>query len=98
MELFLSTDTGEGTLYISDQSGIIYSESLRRHLYPNYEDLTDFYKVDSMRGVYITSQLEDDNAIHTMITYNRGAEWKPVQRPFGTGCYDGEETVRFVSL
>ena len=39
-------DTGEGTLYTSDGSGVIFDESLRKHLYPNgYIDLTDFYKV-----------------------------------------------------
>ena len=42
----LYLDTGEGTLYTSDGSGIIFDESLRKHLYPNgYVDLTDFYKV-----------------------------------------------------
>ncbi len=39
-------DTGEGTLYTSDGSGIIFDESLKNHLYPNgYIDITDFYKV-----------------------------------------------------
>ena len=42
----ISIDTGEGILYTSDGSGIIFDESLKNHLYPNgYIDITDFYKV-----------------------------------------------------
>ena len=36
---------GHGTLFTSDNTGIIFSESLLNHLYPNFQDLTDFYKV-----------------------------------------------------
>jgi len=75
-------------LYLSDATGIVFSESLNDHLYPNYEDLTDFYAVQSLRGVYIASQLSADNSIHTMITYNRGGEWQPIPRPEGLPCMD----------
>ncbi|XP_013401133.1 sortilin [Lingula anatina] len=80
-------DTGHGTLYISDSSGIVFTESLEKHLYPNYLDLTDFYKVESMRGVYIASQMSDDNSIHSMISFDRGAEWKPIKAPPGVPCH-----------
>ena len=89
-------DTGHGTLYLSDATGIIFSESLSNHLYPNYEDLTDFYRVQSMRGVYIASQLADDNSIHTMITYDRGGEWQPIPRPEGLPCVDETKVMIFV--
>jgi sortilin len=45
-----------------------------------------------MRGVYIASQLADDNSIHTMITYNRGGEWQPITRPAGTACADEKKS------
>lgn len=81
-------DTGRGTLYTSDATGIIFSESLKNHLYPNYEDLTDFYRVQSMRGVYIASQLMKDDSIRTVISFDRGGEWQPIKRPDGAPCKD----------
>ena len=81
-------DTGRGTLYTSDSTGVVFSESLANHLYPNYEDLTDFYRVLSMRGIYIASQLLEDDSIHTMITFDRGGEWQPIRRPEGVPCKD----------
>lgn len=81
-------DTGHGTLYTSGVRGLVYSESLQKHLYPNYGEVTDFYRVESMRGVYITSQMSEDDSIHSMITYNRGATWQPLPRPQGAMCKD----------
>ncbi|XP_056000004.1 sortilin-like isoform X2 [Ostrea edulis] len=81
-------DTGHGTLYTSGGMGIVYSESLPQHLYPNYGDVTDFYRVESMRGVYITSQINQDSSIRSMITYNRGATWQPLPRPNSSPCKD----------
>lgn len=82
-------DSGHGTLYISDATGIVFSESLPRHLYPNVvlgDDITDFYRVQSLRGVYLASQMEADNSIHTMISFNRGGHWSPVTRPTAAPC------------
>ncbi|XP_061187283.1 sortilin-like isoform X1 [Saccostrea echinata] len=81
-------DTGHGTLYTSGALGVVYSESLPKHLYPNYGDVTDFYRVESMRGVYITSQINEDNSIHSMISYNRGATWQKLPRPNNAPCKD----------
>ncbi|RUS78232.1 hypothetical protein EGW08_014001 [Elysia chlorotica] len=39
-------DTGHGTLYTSSSDGLIYSESLKHHLYPNGNTAHDFYKVN----------------------------------------------------
>ncbi|KAL5015049.1 hypothetical protein ScPMuIL_009319 [Solemya velum] len=80
-------DTGHGTLYVSAEKGVIFTESLQRHLFPNFGD-TDFYRVKSMRSVYLASQMNPDDSIHTMISYNRGATWQPLPRPEGTPCKD----------
>jgi len=48
-------DTGKGAVYVSDSSGTVFSKSLSNNLYPNGDDVTDFVKVDSMNGVYLTS-------------------------------------------
>lgn len=89
-------DTGHGTLFTSGKQGIIYSESLQKHLYPNYGDVTDFYHVDSLTGVYIASQMRDDNSIQSVITYNRGGNWQPIPRPVGAPCKD-ETKVHYVN-
>ncbi|BFZ10688.1 hypothetical protein BsWGS_13727 [Bradybaena similaris] len=83
-------DTGHGTLYTSSSNGIVYSVSLKNHLFPNYNTIHDFIKVESIRGVYLASQMGDDKSIHTMITYNRGADWKQIQRPDNVECQDRE--------
>ncbi|KAJ8301253.1 hypothetical protein KUTeg_020240 [Tegillarca granosa] len=89
---FLSLYTGHGTLFTSGKKGIVYSESLEKHLYPNYGDATDFYHVDSLNGVYIASQMRDDNSIQSVITYNRGGNWQPIPRPVGVPCKDETKT------
>ncbi|CAH1265006.1 SORT1 [Branchiostoma lanceolatum] len=79
-------DTGTGTIYTSGADGIIFSVSLTSHLYPNFESVTDFYKVKSLRGVYLASQIRKDKSIRTMITYDRGGVWQPVPTPAGMSC------------
>ena len=90
------SDTGHGTLYTSANKGVIYAESLKKHLYPNYNSIHDFYKVKSMRGVYITSQMSADDSIHTVISFNRGANWQKIPRPAGAPCKD-EAKVRNIT-
>uniref|UniRef100_A0A8C9TPE7 Sortilin 1b n=1 Tax=Scleropages formosus TaxID=113540 RepID=A0A8C9TPE7_SCLFO len=51
-------DTGFGTIYVSDDRGTIYSKSLERHLYTTKGGYTDFTNVTSLRGVYMTSVLD----------------------------------------
>ncbi|ESO99480.1 hypothetical protein LOTGIDRAFT_231095 [Lottia gigantea] len=80
-------DTGHGTLFTSAAEGLVYSESLERHLYPNYgHGVTDFYKVESIRGVYLASQIDSDDSIHSMITFNRGATWQKIKAPENSVC------------
>ncbi|NXE16939.1 SORT protein, partial [Lophotis ruficrista] len=52
-------DTGFGTIYTSDDRGIVYSKSLERHLYTTTGGETDFTNVTSLRGSYITSVLAE---------------------------------------
>lgn len=54
-----SADTGFGTIYTSDDRGIVYSKSLERHLYTTTGGETDFTNVTSLRGIYITSVLSE---------------------------------------
>ena len=50
-------DTGKGTIFTSDETGVIFSRSLENNLYPNGDDVTDFVRIESLNGVYITSQV-----------------------------------------
>lgn len=56
------TDTGFGTIYVSDDRGTVYSKSLERHLYTTTGGETDFTNVTSLRGVFITSVLAEGRA------------------------------------
>ncbi|XP_072181628.1 sortilin-like [Diadema setosum] len=81
-------NTGTGTIYTSASDGIVFSESLQRHLFPNGGQITDFYRVESMRGVYFASQIHPDSTIHTMITYDRGGIWTNIRQPKDVPCND----------
>jgi len=69
-----------GTLFTSGQEGVIFSESLERHLFTHLTR-TDFYRVRGMRGVYMTSKVNSDNSLTTMISYNRGTSWRRLPIP-----------------
>ncbi|KAG8451093.1 hypothetical protein GDO86_003386 [Hymenochirus boettgeri] len=79
-------DTGCGTIYTSDDRGIIYSKSLDRHLYTTTGGDTDFTNVTSLRGVFITSVLSEDNSIQSVITFDQGGEWSPLRKPDKAKC------------
>ncbi|XP_068515964.1 sortilin isoform X1 [Anas acuta] len=79
-------DTGYGTIYTSDDRGVVYSKSLERHLYTTTGGETDFTNVTSLRGIYITSVLSEDNSIQSVITFDRGGEWVPLRKPKNTTC------------
>lgn len=64
---FTSTDTGFGTIYVSDDRGTVYSKSLERHLYTTTGGDTDFTNVTSLRGVFITSVLAEGSSIHVPV-------------------------------
>ncbi|XP_010181493.1 PREDICTED: sortilin, partial [Mesitornis unicolor] len=79
-------DTGFGTIYTSDDRGVVYSKSLERHLYTSTGGDTDFTNVTSLRGIYITSVLSQDNSIQSVITFDRGGQWVPLRKPKNTTC------------
>uniref|UniRef100_A0A8D2CGX3 Sortilin n=1 Tax=Sus scrofa TaxID=9823 RepID=A0A8D2CGX3_PIG len=79
-------DTGFGTIFTSDDRGIVYSKSLDRHLYTTTGGETDFTNVTSLRGVYMTSVLSEDNSIQTMITFDQGGRWKHLRKPENSEC------------
>ncbi|XP_046854475.1 sortilin-related receptor-like isoform X2 [Xenia sp. Carnegie-2017] len=99
-QVFVAVNHNKNTshLYISDVKGKVYTLSLERILLylPYYytntwhrlymkESFVDLYKVASMRGVYIASQLEygkiGTRPIHTKISYNKGGFWHDVKAP-----------------
>uniref|UniRef100_A0A673WJ81 Sortilin 1a n=1 Tax=Salmo trutta TaxID=8032 RepID=A0A673WJ81_SALTR len=79
-------DTGIGTIYISDDRGTLYSKSLERHLYTATGGDTDFTNVTSLRGVYMTSVLTEDGSVETVVSFDQGGEWRPLQRPRNSRC------------
>ncbi|KAI4897850.1 hypothetical protein NFI96_027496 [Prochilodus magdalenae] len=74
-----------GTIYTSDDRGILYSKSLEHHLF-GMERKSDFTNVTSLRGVYLTNVLVDDGRITTVITFNKGGEWRPLKKPENVEC------------
>ncbi|KAM4700528.1 sortilin [Discoglossus pictus] len=79
-------DTGYGTIYTSDDRGIVYSKSLEKHLYTATGGDTDFTNVTSLRGVFITSVLSEDNSIRSVISFDQGGEWSPLRKPENAKC------------
>ncbi|KAG7332459.1 hypothetical protein KOW79_004293 [Hemibagrus wyckioides] len=79
-------DTGFGTIYVSDDRGMVYSKSLERHLYTSTGGDNDFTNVTSLRGVFITSVLAEDNSVQTVVTFDQGGEWVPLKKPENSKC------------
>lgn len=79
-------ESGYGTIYTSDERGVLYSKSLERHLYTSTGGDTDFTNVTSLRGVFITSVLSEDNSIQSVITFDQGGEWSPLRKPERSTC------------
>ncbi|KAG9345705.1 hypothetical protein JZ751_008849 [Albula glossodonta] len=78
-------DTYFGTIYTSDDRGILYSKSLERHLFGG-EGKSDFTNITSLRGVYLTNVLEEDDRIRTVISFDRGGEWRLLSKPENAEC------------
>ncbi|XP_078500882.1 sortilin [Lissotriton helveticus] len=79
-------ESGYGTIYTSDERGVLYSKSLERHLYTSTGGDTDFTNVTSLRGVFITSVLSEDSSIQSVITFDQGGEWSPLRKPERSTC------------
>ncbi|XP_066499243.1 sortilin 1b [Hoplias malabaricus] len=80
-------DTGFGTIYVSDDRGIVYSKSLERHLYTATMGENDFTNVTSLRGVFMTSVLAEDDSVRTVVSFDQGGEWVSLQKPENSKCY-----------
>ncbi|XP_032822669.2 sortilin-like isoform X2 [Petromyzon marinus] len=89
-------DTGRGTLYVSDDRGAVFSESLASHLYTARNGSADFINVTSARGAFITSRLSADGSARSVITFDQGGAWQPLPRPTNVPCEggNGEEQCR----
>ena len=68
------------------RDGVVFSETLNRHLFPNYMDRSDFYKVQSMNGTFFATVMHKDNSMHTVVTHDRGGEWTVMPRPMSGVC------------
>ncbi|XP_065830370.1 sortilin-like [Oscarella lobularis] len=65
-----------GTLYASDGSGTYFNPVLKNHLHAH--GASDFYRVFSMEGTYISSIAASDQIIQTVISFDRGGHWQHI--------------------
>ncbi|XP_068608821.1 sortilin 1b [Brachionichthys hirsutus] len=79
-------DSGFGTIYASDDRGTVYSKSLEKHLYTATGGETDFTNVTSLRGVFTTSVLAEDNSVQSVVSFDQGGEWVPLRKPANSKC------------
>ncbi|XP_024913273.1 sortilin [Cynoglossus semilaevis] len=84
-------DTFFGTMYTSDDRGILFSKSLERHLFDGHRK-SDFRNITSLRGVYLTNKLDEDGRIRSVISFNRGGKWRQLKKPENVDC--SEQTKR----
>uniref|UniRef100_A0A3P8UVN6 Sortilin 1a n=1 Tax=Cynoglossus semilaevis TaxID=244447 RepID=A0A3P8UVN6_CYNSE len=87
-------DSGVGTIYVSDDRGIVFSKSLERNIYTTTGGDTDFTTVKSLRGVYMTTVLTEDGTMETMITFDQGGRWQTLHGPKNSHCDSGTSTNR----
>uniref|UniRef100_A0A8C9YWQ2 Si:dkey-159a18.1 n=1 Tax=Sander lucioperca TaxID=283035 RepID=A0A8C9YWQ2_SANLU len=80
-----NTDTFFGTMYTSDDRGILFSKSLARHLFDGQRK-SDFTNITSLRGVYLTNKLDKDGRIRSVISFNRGGAWRQLNKPDNVEC------------
>ena len=71
---------------MSDSTGTVFTESLRRHFYPNHATVTDFFRILSIPGTFLATQMNPDTTLRTVITHDRGATWGPLPVPEGLSC------------
>ena len=67
-------DVQYGTLFTSGNEGVIFSESLERHLF-THQAATDFYRVRGMRGVFLTSKVIKLRSIRLSVVKNKQARF-----------------------
>uniref|UniRef100_UPI00358DE0EF sortilin n=1 Tax=Myxine glutinosa TaxID=7769 RepID=UPI00358DE0EF len=84
-------DEENGTVYTSDNRGAIFSKSMEHHYFPSNKHTSDFAKVNSLRGVYLSSQVMQDGNVKTVITYDQGGVWQSLPKPQNEECIGSGE-------
>uniref|UniRef100_A0A8C4Q6M6 Sortilin 1a n=1 Tax=Eptatretus burgeri TaxID=7764 RepID=A0A8C4Q6M6_EPTBU len=84
-------DAENGTVYASDDRGAIFSKSMEHHYFPSNKRTSDFTKVNSLRGVYLSSQVLQDGNVKTVITYDQGGVWQSLPKPQNVECIGSGE-------
>jgi len=87
-------------LYMSDQSGIHFSVSLKNVAFKVASNLmeqsyVDVFKIESMPGAFIANYLNGYNIYgqkltKTVISYNKGVNWYTVKAPSDRGCRESD--------
>ncbi|XP_055367439.1 sortilin isoform X2 [Betta splendens] len=86
-------DTFFGTMYTSDDRGILFFKSLERHLFDGHRR-SDFKNITSLRGVYLTNKLDNDGRIRSVITFNRGGTWQQLNKPENVDCEEKSKNCK----
>lgn len=74
-------------LYISDRRGTGFSLSLESIVYSTEYNLIDFYRVASLEGVYVATQVDTITRYgQTVISFDKGAQWRPIGKPLDDSC------------
>ncbi|XP_065199355.1 sortilin-like [Sycon ciliatum] len=80
-----SAGDGGGSIFISDSSGVYFTKALDDHIQLSGPGKgSDFYKVKSARGTYITSiavagsETILGSLVASRISFDRGARWQPI--------------------
>lgn len=90
---------GETNLFVSDESGIYYSASLkdvnfRAAVTYGQDEYVDVFKVESSPGTYLANFENHSHAEHpsiiTVVTNNYGGHWRVLQQPDGRDRREGE--------
>ena len=78
-EIFIHVDENGyyGTLFLSDSNGINFKMILENHFYNFSVDrsFSDFQKIKSLPGAYLTTRFKNENQAESLISYNGGHTW-----------------------
>eukprot|EP00049_Salpingoeca_infusionum_P017634 m.353816 g.353816 ORF g.353816 m.353816 type:complete len:1092 (+) comp16839_c0_seq1:256-3531(+) len=79
-QVFVAVDhKNKANIYISEEDGLTYTLSLENALYN--DSIVDFEVVEGLQGIYLATQWDSDQQMHTVITFDKGGEWEPLQPP-----------------
>jgi hypothetical protein len=79
-EIFIHVDENGyyGALYLSDSNGFNFKMVLNKHFYNFSMDkgLSDFQKIKSLPGAYLTSRFKNEYKIESLISFDGGHTWE----------------------